>query len=45
ELDKLLVSYQELSDSEEILVSRSKLIAIKSKPRRTANRKMPRKRP
>ncbi len=45
ELDKLLVSYQELSDSEEILMSRSKLIAIKSKPRRTANRKMPRKRP
>ena len=40
ELDKLLENHKELSDSEEILMSRAELIALVSEPRRIANKKI-----
>ena len=40
ELDKLLENHKDLSDSEEVLMSRSELIALMSEPRRIANRKI-----
>ena len=40
ELDKLLENHKDLSDSEEVLMSRSELIALRSEPRRIANRKI-----
>ncbi|MDG1852577.1 MAG: hypothetical protein P8I97_00280 [Verrucomicrobiales bacterium] len=40
ELNKLLESYKELSESDEILMNSSELIALVGKPRRVVNRKI-----
>ena len=40
ELDKLLENNKDLSDSEEILMSRAELMTLVGKPRRIANKKI-----